>query len=152
MAKKVQKTKRRQAPVVQLSGTRVCGICGESKPIANFSTIARHAAQGVDSRYCTYCFWLQLVVMQTSYEMEGGSIRIYLRPREKLGNVDLFQNVWDALPGWIENEDIVRRYSGIGSIQDQTAPFYQFYNDVKEKVVDKTPFPYGKRHAVLHQG
>ncbi len=148
MAKPKEK-KKKLAPVATLSGTRVCTTCGRELPIAHFSTLPRYAAQGVDARDCTYCAWTILVTHRASYEVEGDGYKIVMRPREKLENIDIFGYVWKALPRWAADEAIQHRYSGIGTIAEQIAPFEQFYADVKGKTVNREAFVYGMRNEIV---
>jgi hypothetical protein len=104
-----------------------CILCNQEKPKAAFSTIARFQSYDITGAACSSCYWWQLVLVYPEYQ-EDGSV-IYREYEEPLTDYIYQMGKW--LRGWIHDPAVLRKYAGLGSINEQVAPFWAFAKGVR---------------------
>lgn len=107
---------------------KICIICGETKPLTDFSTLTRRYGRSnyPEDKSCTSCYWNQLVLVYPSHSLEGATYLPHNPPQTQY--IDEMKR-W--LHEWMKDEGVVKAYSILGEVGEQVSPFWEFVKHIE---------------------
>jgi hypothetical protein len=79
------------------------------------------------SECCTTCYLRHLVIEYPSYQPDG-TVNYHQRETPL---TDYIYQIGRFIPKWVKDPAVIKKYGGLGSINEQIAPFWDFAKGVK---------------------
>jgi len=107
-----------------IQGKRQCPLCGEKRPLAEFSALTRFQFPRADEsfpRTCAWCYWKLLVTHTLGYQRQGK----HLVPQWSLRDnprIEYIEKAIQYIPQRLNNDKVMEMFAG-SSIEAQLRPF-----------------------------